>query len=365
MLTRRTTVLLLLAGAILLSQKFLISLIAQDRTRLGQTRVATEPNDNESGYTLTSETPYYKTSPQQGRAPDGKFAPGTKVNLLKRGGPYSLVQSANGIRVYVSTDVLHPAQEAEGKNLPITDAGGKREAGAGRKNQSMGLATVKVGVFNNAASGKLLPTTIKTPNIPTPPKPLNMSSKINLLKSSIDFTQQFPGLDAEASRRQGLYSRLTPAQPKNEKGYLSFYGVRTAICDNFDQQSNGAISSDGYTFWHLIPDIFLEGVPEGGLSNEFSQGAEPTSFTRMTITHRAQPGRMYLFDISITTVPDNKPITINDGTQTQTIASNNGHLLVVVKAIGDITRLSMLLTIGDPHSYYDWYFYSCEVTELQ
>jgi len=125
MFTRRASVLMLLAGVIFLSQEFPISLRAQDKARPGQTRVATETNPNESEFTMARETPYYKTSPQQGRAPDGNLAPGAKVRLLKRGGAYCLVQSADGMRVYVSTDALHPVQEAEGKNIPPAGSSGE------------------------------------------------------------------------------------------------------------------------------------------------------------------------------------------------------------------------------------------------
>ncbi|MFP6872470.1 MAG: hypothetical protein VCA55_03085, partial [Verrucomicrobiales bacterium] len=46
---------------------------------------------------------YYLNGPQQARAPDGSFAKGTRVKLIRTAGSYSLVQSESGITAYVTT----------------------------------------------------------------------------------------------------------------------------------------------------------------------------------------------------------------------------------------------------------------------
>jgi hypothetical protein len=123
MFTRRAAVILLLTGTVLLGQVIFISVFAQEKPLLGERAGANKTIDNESDYTLARETPYYASGPQQGRAPDGKFMPGTKVRLLRRSGSYSLVQTAEGNRVYVSTSALQSAREADGKR-PIQPGSG-------------------------------------------------------------------------------------------------------------------------------------------------------------------------------------------------------------------------------------------------
>lgn len=53
---------------------------------------------------------YYTDGPQQARPPDGTFKAGTKVKLVREAGSYSLVESAAGVRAYVSTGALAPIQ---------------------------------------------------------------------------------------------------------------------------------------------------------------------------------------------------------------------------------------------------------------
>ena len=57
-------------------------------------------------HVVSSESAYYTSGPQQGRPPDGTFKPGTRVELLKDAGSYSLVRSDGGIEAYVATDAL-------------------------------------------------------------------------------------------------------------------------------------------------------------------------------------------------------------------------------------------------------------------
>ncbi len=57
-------------------------------------------------HVVKQETEYYTSGPQQGSPPDGKFPPGTKVNVRRRTGGYSLVKAQNGTEGYVSSDAL-------------------------------------------------------------------------------------------------------------------------------------------------------------------------------------------------------------------------------------------------------------------
>ena len=54
------------------------------------------------------ETEYYKTGPQQMRPPDGKFAPGTKVRIVREAGSYIQVESETGVTAYVEAGSLKP-----------------------------------------------------------------------------------------------------------------------------------------------------------------------------------------------------------------------------------------------------------------
>ncbi len=66
-------------------------------------------------YTIAQEVEYYTTGPQQGRPPDGTLAAGTKVNVLRRTGGYSLVRWAGGIEGYVLTEAI---QDPNAEALP-------------------------------------------------------------------------------------------------------------------------------------------------------------------------------------------------------------------------------------------------------
>lgn len=63
-------------------------------------------------YTVTQQVEYYTSGPQQGRPPDGKLAAGTKINVLRRTGGYSLVHTAEGIEGYISTDAIQDPSAA-------------------------------------------------------------------------------------------------------------------------------------------------------------------------------------------------------------------------------------------------------------
>jgi hypothetical protein len=62
-------------------------------------------------HVVTGDSEYYVGGPQQASPPDGTFATGTKVRLIKNAGSYSIVESATGVQAYVSTDAI---REVEG-----------------------------------------------------------------------------------------------------------------------------------------------------------------------------------------------------------------------------------------------------------
>ncbi len=90
---------------------------------------ALEPANRQSQGTdethvVTTDTPYYTTSPAQARPPDGTFAKGTKLTLLRRAGSYVLVRSQTGIRAYMSAQAIRPlpnAQNPEGNETMTTE----------------------------------------------------------------------------------------------------------------------------------------------------------------------------------------------------------------------------------------------------
>lgn len=57
-------------------------------------------------HVIANEVQYYTTGPQQGRPPDGAFASGTKVNIVRKAGSYALVKSEGGVEAYVAADAV-------------------------------------------------------------------------------------------------------------------------------------------------------------------------------------------------------------------------------------------------------------------
>jgi hypothetical protein len=55
---------------------------------------------------LSAAAEYYLQGPQQASPPDGTFAAGTKVTLVRDAGSYSLVRTADGVEAYVSTGAI-------------------------------------------------------------------------------------------------------------------------------------------------------------------------------------------------------------------------------------------------------------------
>jgi hypothetical protein len=80
------------------------------KTPAGMAKPAPEPALKASDLThvVTTDTPYYKSSPAQGRPADGTFKGGTKVLLLMPMGSYSQVQAESGAKGYVATESLKP-----------------------------------------------------------------------------------------------------------------------------------------------------------------------------------------------------------------------------------------------------------------
>ena len=54
---------------------------------------------------------YYLGGPQQARAPEGQFKPGTRVTLVRKNGSYCVVKSETGITAHVATAALKPIAE--------------------------------------------------------------------------------------------------------------------------------------------------------------------------------------------------------------------------------------------------------------
>ncbi|MEX2120736.1 MAG: hypothetical protein WD847_14185 [Pirellulales bacterium] len=61
---------------------------------------------DELTHSVVEETAYYTDGPQQGRPPDGQLEAGTKVELIRESGSYSLVRTEEGVEAYVAADSL-------------------------------------------------------------------------------------------------------------------------------------------------------------------------------------------------------------------------------------------------------------------
>ena len=55
---------------------------------------------------MVADTEYYLNGPQQAQPSDGTFGKGTNVRIIKQAGSYTLVESADGVRAYVSSAAL-------------------------------------------------------------------------------------------------------------------------------------------------------------------------------------------------------------------------------------------------------------------
>jgi len=79
-------------------------------------RRAAAASDNKSAvqssgeftHTITTQTEYYTTGPQQGRPADGKLAADTAVNIVRQAGSYTLVETPDGVQAYVASDAVKP-----------------------------------------------------------------------------------------------------------------------------------------------------------------------------------------------------------------------------------------------------------------
>ncbi len=80
---------------------------------------------------IAAPTEYYIAGPQQGRPPDGRFAAGTKVDLLQEAGSYARIRAENGVVAYVARSALTSHNEHEQEtalDLSALVAGGNRFA---------------------------------------------------------------------------------------------------------------------------------------------------------------------------------------------------------------------------------------------
>jgi hypothetical protein len=67
-----------------------------------------EKSSGEFTHTITTQTEYYTTGPQQGRPADGKLAADTAVNIVRQAGSYTLVETPDGVQAYVAADAIKP-----------------------------------------------------------------------------------------------------------------------------------------------------------------------------------------------------------------------------------------------------------------
>ena len=73
-------------------------------SRQGQEHVA---------YKVVEDAPYYADGPQQARPPDGTIAKGTQVKILMDSGSYVLIETTEGLRVYVPRSALKKVQNSD------------------------------------------------------------------------------------------------------------------------------------------------------------------------------------------------------------------------------------------------------------
>ena len=74
-------------------------------TTTGSEALSPEPAET-FRYVISEEVEYYTTGPQQGRPPDGTLPQGTKVDVRRRTGGYSLIKSADGVEGYVLSEAI-------------------------------------------------------------------------------------------------------------------------------------------------------------------------------------------------------------------------------------------------------------------
>ena len=78
------------------------------RTAAASDNKSAAKSTGEFTHTITTQTEYYTTGPQQGRPPDGKLAADTEVNIVRQAGSYTLVETADGVQAYVASDAVKP-----------------------------------------------------------------------------------------------------------------------------------------------------------------------------------------------------------------------------------------------------------------
>ncbi len=66
------------------------------------------PTTFQPTHSVTVETAYYVTGPQQARPPDGRLAAGTLVRVVEDAGSYLRVETQDGVTAYVARDALKP-----------------------------------------------------------------------------------------------------------------------------------------------------------------------------------------------------------------------------------------------------------------
>lgn len=94
--------------------KFLCLIIAFSAfSHLAHAKYYKTQTDSSKDYThtITTDTKYYMSGPQQSRPPEGTFKAGTKVSLIQTSGSYSLVKSEDGVQAYVSSSSIEKIEK--------------------------------------------------------------------------------------------------------------------------------------------------------------------------------------------------------------------------------------------------------------
>jgi len=65
-----------------------------------------EDSKTSIGPVINSDSVFYKTGPQQATPPDGTFKTGTRVEVIRKAGSYTLVRAEDGREGYVSSDAI-------------------------------------------------------------------------------------------------------------------------------------------------------------------------------------------------------------------------------------------------------------------
>lgn len=61
-------------------------------------------------HVVLSDTPYYRSGPQQSRPPEGTLKAGTRVSIEQRNGSYIVVRTIDNISGYIPAEAVSPIE---------------------------------------------------------------------------------------------------------------------------------------------------------------------------------------------------------------------------------------------------------------